>query len=335
MAHIGKAQSAIWTRFSRSIDLAVVACMAVVAATGAIALSPPAPATQASVIVAEISPSPAPKAPSVRQRNAQLQPEYFPWRGPETYTPVLPEAPKPVIPNRPQDAFLTRMRGQTPFRPSTHDNHASHYGGNWREDNVTETTSGTLLSIHRVKGESMPYTIAELQSPQKYGYGRYEVIMRPARGSGTVSAFFTYTGPHFGDPHDEVDIEFLGQDTTKVHFNYFRKGKRGAFENFDLPFDAADADRLYAFEWTPDRITWFIEGQPIYATPTGDPGIPAAPSKIMMSAWVGKPFIEGWTGKPTFTSGTGAHYSCVSFVPMGGTGPSCSDNYTPPVVLSP
>ena len=335
MAHIGKAQSALWTRFSRNIDVAVVACMAVVAATGAIALSPPGPATARSVIVAENATLPAPKAPFARQRSGPLQPEYFPWKAPETYTPVLPEIAKPAIPDPQQDAFLTRMRGQTPFRASTHDNLATHYGGNWREENVTETPSGTLLSIHRVKGESLPYTIAELQSPEKYGYGRYEVIMRPARGSGTVSAFFTYTGPHFGNPHDEVDIEFLGQDTTKVHFNYFRKGKRGAFEGFDLPFDAADADRLYAFEWTPERITWFVEGEPIYSTPAGDTGIPAAPGKIMMSAWVGKPFIEGWTGKANFASGTGAHYSCVSFVPMGGTGPSCGDNYTPPVVLSP
>ena len=335
MAHIGKTQSAIWTRFSRSIDLAVVACMAVVAATGAIALSPSAPATQAPVIVAENFAPPAPKAPSVRQRTVQLQPEYFPWKGPETYSPVLPEAPKPVIPNRPQDAFLTRMRGETLFRPSTHDNHATHYGGNWREDNVTETPSGTLLSIHRVKGESMPYTIAELQSPQKYGYGRYEVIMRPARGSGTVSAFFTFTGSPFGDPHDEIDIEFLGQDTTKVHFNYFRRGRTGKSAIFDLPFDAADADRLYAFEWTPEGITWFVDGEPYYATEPGDEFLPVASGKVMFSAWTGVDYMQGWHGKPNFASGAGMHVSCSSFVPLGQTGPSCADVYTPPVVLSP
>lgn len=335
MAHIGKAESAIWTRFSKSIDTAVVGCMAAVAVTGLLVLSPAAPAQETSVNVAENVSAPEAKAPPARQRMAQLSPEFFPWEAPETYTPVLPEAAKPAIQGRQQDAFLTHMRGQPPFQASTHDNPVGHYGGNWREDNVTETSSGTLLSIHRVKGESMPYTIAELQSPQKYGYGRYEVIMRPARGAGTVSSFFTYTGSHFGDPHDEIDIEFLGQDTTKVHFNYFRKGKRGAFEGFDLPFDAADADRLYAFEWTPDSITWFIEGQAIYKTPIGDAGLPVAPGKIMMSAWVGTPAMEGWTGRPSFASSTGAHYSCVSFVPMGGTGPSCGDNYKPPVVLSP
>jgi len=335
MAQIGKAQSGIWTKVSGHMDLLVVCCVAMVTAIGLAALSPRPDATERLEIIAENTSATPPRIAPSRNQTAQLQPEFYPWKGPETYTPVLPAPQPPAVTNRQQDAFLTRMRGSTPFRPSTHDNIVTHYGGNWREENVKETPSGTLLSILRVKGESQPFTIAEVQTPEKYGYGRYEVIMRPARGSGTVSAFFTFTGSPFGDPHDEIDIEFLGQDTTKVHFNYFRKGKRGAFEGFDLPFDAAEADRLYAFEWTPERITWFIEGQPIYMTPTGDTGIPAARGKIMMSAWVGKPYMEGWTGTPNFGQATGAHYSCVSFVPMGGTGPSCGDNYTPPVVLSP
>ena len=41
--------------------------------------------------------------------------------------------------------------------------------------------------------------------------------MQPGRGSGLVTALFTYTGPYAGDPHDEIDIEFLGKDLTKIH----------------------------------------------------------------------------------------------------------------------
>ncbi|ABI76649.1 putative licheninase [Hyphomonas neptunium ATCC 15444] len=263
---------------------------------------------------------------------------YYPWTAPKPYTPDLPEPKAPATPLNSQESFLTRL--ETPdadsmLYASNYDVKDSHYGCHWRGENVEKTPSGALLAIHRVKGASQPCTAAEMQTAGHYSYGRYEVIMRPARGSGLVSSFFTYTGGYFGDPHDEIDIEFLGKDTTRIHFNYFRKGKTGADEIFDLPFDAADADRLYAFEWTPEGITWFVEGVPYYTTPAEDSGLPVAPGRVYMNVWAGEPWIEQWTGTPTYRSGAGAHYSCVSFVPLGQKGAGCGDDYTPPAVLSP
>jgi beta-glucanase (GH16 family) len=142
-----------------------------------------------------------------------------------------------------------------------------------------------------------------------------------------VTAFFTYTGPWFKSPHDEIDIEFLGADTTKIHFNYFRNGRSIKPATFDLPFDAAAAPRLYAFEWRPDGITWFVEGEAIYSTVPGDPGVPVSPGKVMFSAWTGKPHMQGWHGVPSFRDGSGAAFQCVSFTPLGHDTPKCSDSY--------
>lgn len=332
MGEISRAVSGAWTQPVQTFDTLVVSCLAAVALTGMVTLSPPVPPR-------------APDQPEITTTamNSAVLPRpgqemFYPWTAPESYKPVLPEPKTPAKPLIPQEPFLTRL--ETPgadkmFYASTHDVKDSHYGCNWRAENVEPTPSGALLAIHNIKGASQPCTAAEMQTGGQYSYGRYEVIMRPARGSGTVSSFFTYTGSWFGDPHDEIDIEFLGKDTTKVHFNYFRKGQTGADEVFDLPFDAADADRLYAFEWTPEGITWFVEGVPYYTTPVGDAGLPVAPGRIYMNVWAGEPWIEAWTGSPTYRSGTGAHYSCVSYVPLGGAGPSCGDNYTPPAVLSP
>lgn len=335
MTHSGKAESAIWSRLSAHVDAMVVGCMVSVAAIGLVVLSPPAEPTRS---LAQIETA-APAQPAPRARSASgLAPQYFPWKAPEAYVPQLPEfAEKLPLPGS-QQARMTRL--QTPredamLLPANFDVSGSHYGCNWRMENIEPTSSGALLAVHRVSKESQPCTAGEMQSPDNYSYGRYEVIMRPARGSGIVSSFFTYTGAYFGDPHDEIDIEFLGKDTTQVHFNYFRKGKTGADEIFDLPFDAAEADRLYAFEWTPEGITWFVEGVPYYKTPANDAGLPVAPGKIYLNAWAGEDWIDAWTGPKTYKSGTGAHYSCVSFVPLGGTGPSCADIYQPPVTLSP
>lgn len=324
----------IWTTECRALDVLVVACIAGIAAFGVPVLSltgqPERPA-------AEAWPSPAaPTLPPVPEEAAPPSAQgvrLFPWRAPEPFKPVLPEPPSPPVLPPGKPGFLTRLISQAEeglFRPSTHDTRDSFYGVNWRADNIRRAEGRTELVVRSDPGGTQPYTAGEIQSDAHYGYGRYEAIMRPARGSGLVSAFFTYTGPWHGDPHDEIDIEFLGMDTTRIHFNYFRNGRRGRDATFDLPFDAADAERLYAFEWTPEGITWFVENVPYYATLPDDPMLPKAPGKIIFSAWTGQPFMQGWHGAQTFDSPAAAHVSCASYVPLGKTGRSCSDVYVAP-----
>lgn len=320
---------AFGTEAARSIDTLVVTCIFAIAGLGLLALSRAPERAQPRT-------APAQDAAAVQASTggpARAEPQFYPWHAPTPFPAHEPEQRPLAVPLNRAEAFLTRLadpQNDAHFYASTHDNHDTHYGAHWREENVTPTSSGTLLSVRTAGGQAQPFTAAEIQTAGQYSYGRYQVIMRPARGTGLVSSFFTYTGSWFGDPHDEVDIEFLGKDTTKVFFNYFRQGRRGAHATIDLPFDAADADRLYAFEWTPDGITWFIEGVPVYASPEGETRLPVAPGKIYMNVWPGAPSIHGWTGQPALRQSAGAHYSCVSFVPLGGTGQSCADVYTRP-----
>jgi len=261
---------------------------------------------------------------------AAKTPDFYPWVRP---VPVaLPEglqrwAPAPM----PRDGgFFTELnapRIDAVFEASNHGDSGSFYGGDWLPDNILSRSGGAFLEVRRTKGRSLPYTAAEMKTPGKFGYGRYETIMQPARGSGLVTAFFTYTGEPFGDPHDEIDIEFLGSDTTKIHFNYFKNGRKIKPATFDLPFDASAKPHLYAFEWRPDGITWFVDGEPVYATETGDKGIPSHPGKVMFSAWTGIPQMAGWHGPPLFRDGSGAQFNCVSFTPLGHYTPKCRDSY--------
>jgi endo-1,3-1,4-beta-glycanase ExoK len=260
-------------------------------------------------------------------------PQFFPYVRPGTAPRETAGIVSWMPPERPRNGgFLTRLASPTQdpvFRASDHGNANSFYGGDWKPQNITRRNGGLHLEVKRERSGGLPYTAAEMYSSTTFSHGRYEVIMQPARGSGLVTAFFTYTGPWFDDPHDEVDIEFLGSDTTKIHFNYFRKGRSIKPATFDLPFDAASAPRLYAFEWRPDGITWFVEDEPIYATVAGDGGIPVAKGKVMFSAWTGKPRMEGWHGPPLFRDGAGAEFYCVSFTPLGHDTPKCGDNYSP------
>jgi beta-glucanase (GH16 family) len=151
--------------------------------------------------------------------------------------------------------------------------------------------------------------------------------MTPARAPGIVSSFFTYTGPYFGDPHDEIDIEFLGRDTTRVWINRFADGRKMPGVWAELGYDAAERQGLYAFEWREDEIVWYAGDRVLHRLGAADAALPEAPGKIMMNIWAGTPGQKAWTGTPDADAAVAAAYYCVSFRPPGDPGPQCSDVY--------
>lgn len=141
-----------------------------------------------------------------------------------------------------------------------------------------------------VSREQNGYAGAEYRSHSFYGHGFYSVRMKAAKCSGVVSSFFTYAN-HSG--WDEIDIEFLGKDTTHVQLNYYSKGVGGHEFWYDLGFDGADDFHEYAFEWVEDSITWYVDGKAVYRA-TKD--IPTSHTQIMMNVWNGKG-VDEWSGK--------------------------------------
>ena len=153
------------------------------------------------------------------------------------------------------------------------------------------------------------YLGAEYRTNNVYSYGYYEVCMKPAKGSGLVSSFFTYTNnPRW----DEIDIEFLGKDTTKVQFNYYIDGVGGHEKLYDLGFDASSEFHVYAFDWKSNSITWYVDGKAVY---TATESIPEYPQQIMMNIW-NCTGIDEWTG-PLDESAlpATASYKWVAYVP--------------------
>ncbi|WP_108658705.1 family 16 glycosylhydrolase [Acuticoccus kandeliae] len=177
----------------------------------------------------------------------------------------------------------------------------AHMACIWKRDQV-ETADGALtLHLTRTpaetgKGEARDYVCAEIQSRAAYGYGLYETRMKSAPGSGLVSAFFTYTGPHLGDPHDEIDVEVLGRSMDRFDTNYFVDGKGENQEKvrLDTPADADFID--YAFEWTPDALRWYVDGTLVREV-TSDPR-PEARQKLFFSIWNGGKGTTEWLGRP-------------------------------------
>lgn len=159
----------------------------------------------------------------------------------------------------------------------------------WSDNNVTFNDGKMQLIIDSIAdGDS--YRGGEYRTKENYGYGLYEVSMKAIKNDGVVSSFFTYTGPSENNPWDEIDVEILGKDTTKVQFNYYTDGVGGHEYMYDLGFDASEDFHTYGFEWTKDKITWYVDGKEAYSA-TED--LPVTPGKVMMNAWNGIG-VDGW-----------------------------------------
>ena len=108
--------------------------------------------------------------------------------------------------------------------------------------------------------------------------------MQAIKNDGVVSSFFTYTGESENNPWDEIDIEILGKDTTKVQLNYYTNGVGNHEFMYDLGFDASEGFHTYGFNWQPDSITWYVDGKEVYKATDN---IPSTPGRIMMNTWPG------------------------------------------------
>lgn len=111
-----------------------------------------------------------------------------------------------------------------------------------------------------------PYKAAEIYSKQTYKYGRYEIRMRVAKGSGVLSTFFTYKNgsEQPGVFWEEIDIEIFGKNNaTQWQSNVIIGTNRPTTKTEGLHtmgFSMGDSYNTYVLEWTPSYIAWFVNG---------------------------------------------------------------------------
>ena len=177
----------------------------------------------------------------------------------------------------------------------------------WAAENVSFSQGKMNLSIYS-DGRG-GYTGGEYRTRQAFGYGMYDVSMKPIKNDGVVTSFFIYTGPSDGTNWDEIDIEFLGKDTTKVQFNYYTDGVGGHEYLYDLGFDASQGYHQYGFYWDKNSITWYVDKKPVY-TATRD--IPSTPGKIMMNVWPGKG-VDEWLNRYNGVAPLTGSYDWISY----------------------
>ncbi|MCF0113212.1 MAG: family 16 glycosylhydrolase [Bacilli bacterium] len=165
----------------------------------------------------------------------------------------------------------------------------------WDQSNVAYDKGTKSLHLSITETKKGTYYAGEYRSMQAFSYGDFACSMKPISRPGVVSSFFTYTNrPRW----DEIDIEFLGKDTTKVQFNYFTNGQGGHEYVYNLGFDASKEFHEYGFKWEEGRISWYVDGKRVYSA-TRD--IPECAAQIMVNAWPGKSEgadnVVNWSGR--------------------------------------
>ena len=157
----------------------------------------------------------------------------------------------------------------------------------------SELDTGFQLDITNSSHEDKKYLSSSIVSKKQFLYGSFEISMKPIKGEGIISAFFL----HRNDPWQEIDIEFLGHDMTKILLNvYYNPGEVNTKYNYgvrgtpiliDLGFDASEDFHNYRIEWEYHEIRWYVDDKIIHVRKSWTPTpIPTLPMAIYVNAWI-------------------------------------------------
>lgn len=158
-------------------------------------------------------------------------------------------------------------------------------------ENVLQEGALTL-NLRRQTTSVREFTAAAIASQYRCMYGTFGAELRPSNVTGVITGLFL----HRNGPRQEIDIEFLGRDSTKMLANVFYNpgpegtkleyGYRGTPTEIDLGFDAAEDFHFYEIDWHPDRIAWKVDGAIVHERHLWDPTpIPDCPLEFNLNLW--------------------------------------------------
>lgn len=168
---------------------------------------------------------------------------------------------------------------------------------------------------NRARGHDL-FTTATVKSKQRICYGYFEARCRSMRAN-VCNAFWLYDpldGPakyREGDFSEEIDIfEVFGKPARDEHRRIFFatvhrhytpyveslvNAKKTPLPDYSaklpMPFDFFADFHVYALLWTPEKLTWFVDGKEVF-TRVNDHF--HRPLHVMLDAEI----MQAWTGLP-------------------------------------
>lgn len=171
---------------------------------------------------------------------------------------------------------------------------------------------------------SQAYTSGRVDTKGKFApvYGRFEIRARLPGGKGLWPAHWLYPEnrdwamecrmaeavaagrerliPEARPWYSEIDImEFLGHEPNTVygtlHYHSFDGRKQTSSGTWRSAQDYTKDFHVFALNWEPDRLRWFIDDHQIHSTTNG---VPHTPHHIILNTAVG----GAWPGNPDATT---------------------------------
>lgn len=156
------------------------------------------------------------------------------------------------------------------------------------------------------------YKGAEYRTKEAYTYGRFEVRLKSFQKDGLLASFFTYHEISTTADWNEIDLEIMGRFSNNVQFNAITSGQVNHVRSNYVTFNPSLEFHTYAFEWTPQYVSWFVDGTEVYRQTGSHIQTMNKAQKIMMNVW--NPAYPNWAGTlnpaslPAF-----AYYDWVSY----------------------
>lgn len=135
-----------------------------------------------------------------------------------------------------------------------------------------------------------PDSIGTLLASSTYmWYGNVQAKFKTSRGQGVVTAFILLS-----DVKDEIDYEFIGVDLEHAQSNYYFQGIPDYNNEVNISLaDTFNNYHTYEIDWTPDTITWKIDGQVGRTKKRSDTWnatsnqwmFPQTPARVQLSLW--------------------------------------------------
>ncbi|MDJ0921533.1 MAG: family 16 glycosylhydrolase [Henriciella sp.] len=193
-----------------------------------------------------------------------------------------------------------------------------------------EAVPASYSHDHQKEKRAYDYSCGELRTidERKFHYGRLEARMRAPdrdKASGYISSLFTFrfeSDPTSDIPHEieweEIDVELEGGRPDKFQANliygmdaesWLETRRYGAWED-KIETAPVDEWRVFAIEWLPDSIRWYVDGELVKTLRASDidcdsecvppqerpTPIPNNPTTIMMNTWIPNDEIQDHFG---------------------------------------
>ena len=197
---------------------------------------------------------------------------------------------KTLLPLSPEDADYFK----TLFMPINADHSPNRELQKYRFSQMEVDGRHLLLTADKQDGD---YVSGKAESICSFLYGSLTFRLNTMRGAGLFPAVWLL--PASGEQYPEVDIyELIGSDPSSwygvSHYQEHTQHKRSFFKH-TFAADAVPDSCVIRFDWTPDAMTWYLDGEKVHSITDH---VPQVPMYLLANLAVG----GTWAGDPNSTT---------------------------------